>query len=400
MPDLPNNFFVSIICSNDALLETLEKQCGTDTSIYFYSFKDDFIHTRENYDKFRESRNPTEFNLNMSMRTRLPRIDDSEIYSGDVGIALFNMFFAVLCIASTLKLKLNRETPDYKKLHSFGLSPVMRFLLPFIDMIVLSFPAYIISLISSAALFSKIAPKNVQTYQTTTLISYFNPTPKIIFLSAAVFFSVIAVVAGILILLYVIRTPRVYHSFVKSSSAVYYRSKSLTIPYIFLRFRRNKAYCLFFIFIVCFPLFIGAMYGTAAANVTSHTGALYSDADILIEQDELTYGYNSTYDSIRDISILDGVEAVYSVEKTNASYTFIRGETVITAQLERLDEYTESQLSEYLTAGSLEDVLHDAAKIAADYTIKCIEATAEEENHWYGAKFEPVLGELIKALAE
>ena len=40
----------------------------------------------------------------------------------------------------------------------------------------------------------------------------------------------------------------------------------------------------------------------------------------------------------------------------------------------------------------------DSAKIAADYTVKCIEATREEENHWYGAKFEPVLGELINAL--
>ena len=43
---------------------------------------------------------------------------------------------------------------------------------------------------------------------------------------------------------------------------------------------------------------------------------------------------------------------------------------------------------------------YDAAKIAADYTVKCIKATAEEDNHWYGAKFEPVLGELIKALAD
>ncbi len=41
---------------------------------------------------------------------------------------------------------------------------------------------------------------------------------------------------------------------------------------------------------------------------------------------------------------------------------------------------------------------HEAAKIAADYTVKCIKATAEEDNHWYGAKFEPVLGELIEAL--
>lgn len=42
---------------------------------------------------------------------------------------------------------------------------------------------------------------------------------------------------------------------------------------------------------------------------------------------------------------------------------------------------------------------YTAAKIAADYTMACIEATAEEENHWYGAKFEPVLMKLIQALA-
>ena len=40
----------------------------------------------------------------------------------------------------------------------------------------------------------------------------------------------------------------------------------------------------------------------------------------------------------------------------------------------------------------------DAAKIAADYTVACIQATAKEENHWYGAAFEPVLPELIRAL--
>ena len=39
-----------------------------------------------------------------------------------------------------------------------------------------------------------------------------------------------------------------------------------------------------------------------------------------------------------------------------------------------------------------------ATKIAADYTMECIKATAEEENHWYGAKFEPVLMKLIQAL--
>ena len=41
---------------------------------------------------------------------------------------------------------------------------------------------------------------------------------------------------------------------------------------------------------------------------------------------------------------------------------------------------------------------YTAAGIAADYTVACIRATAEEENHWYGAKFEPVLSRLIDAL--
>ncbi len=39
-----------------------------------------------------------------------------------------------------------------------------------------------------------------------------------------------------------------------------------------------------------------------------------------------------------------------------------------------------------------------SAKIAADYTVECIKATAEENNHWYGAKFEPVLFKLIEML--
>lgn len=40
----------------------------------------------------------------------------------------------------------------------------------------------------------------------------------------------------------------------------------------------------------------------------------------------------------------------------------------------------------------------DAAKIAADYAVECIRATAKLDNHWYGAAFEPVIGKLIAAL--
>ena len=41
---------------------------------------------------------------------------------------------------------------------------------------------------------------------------------------------------------------------------------------------------------------------------------------------------------------------------------------------------------------------YDSARIAADYTVECIKATAGEPDHWYGAIFEPVLIQLIQAL--
>lgn len=41
---------------------------------------------------------------------------------------------------------------------------------------------------------------------------------------------------------------------------------------------------------------------------------------------------------------------------------------------------------------------YDAAAIAADYTVKCIENTVDDSNHWYGVKFEPVLPYYIEKL--
>ncbi len=40
----------------------------------------------------------------------------------------------------------------------------------------------------------------------------------------------------------------------------------------------------------------------------------------------------------------------------------------------------------------------DAAAIAADFVVACLKATAKQNGHWYGAVFEPVLGQLIQAL--
>jgi len=42
--------------------------------------------------------------------------------------------------------------------------------------------------------------------------------------------------------------------------------------------------------------------------------------------------------------------------------------------------------------------VYDAAAVAADFTLRCIETTRADESHWYGVKFEAVLPELIKRL--
>ena len=41
---------------------------------------------------------------------------------------------------------------------------------------------------------------------------------------------------------------------------------------------------------------------------------------------------------------------------------------------------------------------YESAKIAADYTVACIEATQDDPSHWYGARFETSLPKLITAL--
>ncbi len=42
--------------------------------------------------------------------------------------------------------------------------------------------------------------------------------------------------------------------------------------------------------------------------------------------------------------------------------------------------------------------IYDSARIAADYTVSCIEYTQDDPGHWYGVKFEPVLPKLISMI--
>ena len=41
---------------------------------------------------------------------------------------------------------------------------------------------------------------------------------------------------------------------------------------------------------------------------------------------------------------------------------------------------------------------YEAASVAAEYTLECIRVTAKQDNHWYGAAFEPAMPKLIELL--
>lgn len=58
------------------------------------------------------------------------------------------------------------------------------------------------------------------------------------------------------------------------------------------------------------------------------------------------------------------------------------------------DVYASSFVGAYMHGKTVPE----AARIAADYTLACIKNTLDDSDHWYGVKFEPLLGELIEAL--
>lgn len=58
------------------------------------------------------------------------------------------------------------------------------------------------------------------------------------------------------------------------------------------------------------------------------------------------------------------------------------------------DVYASAFVGAYLQGFSA----YEAAKLAADYTVLCIENTQGDDSHWYGVKFETAIPELISSL--
>ena len=123
------------------------------------------------------------------------------------------------------------------------------------------------------------------------------------------------------------------------------------------------------------------------------------------------YPYRETYDEAYITGLLDRLEAAgaKTVILTGVSYNDETTGVLVMENGERRyyahkryakgchgtgDVYASAFVGAYLRGKSS----YEAARIAADYTLRCIEVTRPDPTHWYGVKFETVLPELIAAL--
>ena len=121
--------------------------------------------------------------------------------------------------------------------------------------------------------------------------------------------------------------------------------------------------------------------------------------------------YKTEYDKEYIDSIIEKLKALGCKNIIFTGVSYEKGKTGITVAEENSYSYYEHELlpnschgtgdiyaSAFAGALIRGKTPYESAKIAADYCVECIKATAEEENHWYGAKFEPVLYKLIEML--
>ncbi len=160
----------------------------------------------------------------------------------------------------------------------------------------------------------------------------------------------------------------------------------------------------------------GNLYPAFDAEFVEAMKTLCSKADFVVpnitEAAFLTgLPYKTEYDRSYIDSLLEGLTALGSKNVILTGVSYRPGKTgVVVLENGEYAYYEHEKLSNSchgtgdIYASAFVGALmrgkgaYGAAKIAADYTVACIEATAQVENHWYGAAFEPVLGQLIDAL--
>ena len=161
----------------------------------------------------------------------------------------------------------------------------------------------------------------------------------------------------------------------------------------------------------------GQLYSIFNQDYVEAMKVLCGEADILVpnitEACFLTdEEYKETYDEGYICNLVEKLKALGAKTVVLTGVSYESGKTgVVVYENGRMEYYKHDKIAKgshgtgdiYASAfvGALmnDKSVYEAAKIAADYTVKCIINTQGDADHWYGAKFETALGDLMKMLA-
>ena len=161
----------------------------------------------------------------------------------------------------------------------------------------------------------------------------------------------------------------------------------------------------------------GQLYSIFNQDYVEAMKLLCGEADILVpnitEACFLTdEEYKETYDEGYIYNLVEKLKALGAKTVVLTGVSYESGKTgVIVYENGKMEYYKHDKIAKgshgtgdiYASAfvGALmnDKSVYEAAKIAADYTVKCIINTQGDADHWYGAKFETALGDLMKMLA-
>lgn len=161
----------------------------------------------------------------------------------------------------------------------------------------------------------------------------------------------------------------------------------------------------------------GQLYSIFNQDYVDAMKVLCGEADILVpnitEACFLTdEEYKETYDEGYICNLVEKLKALGAKTVVLTGVSYESGKTgVIVYENGKMEYYKHDKIAKgshgtgdiYASAfvGALmnDKSVYESAKIAADYTVKCIINTQGDADHWYGAKFETALGDLMKMLA-
>lgn len=161
----------------------------------------------------------------------------------------------------------------------------------------------------------------------------------------------------------------------------------------------------------------GQLYSIFNQDYVEAMKVLCGEADILVpnitEACFLTdEEYKETYDEGYICNLVEKLKALGAKTVVLTGVSYESGKTgVVVYENGKMEYYKHDKIAKgshgtgdiYASAfvGALmnDQSVYEAAKIAADYTVKCIINTQGDADHWYGAKFETALGDLMKMLA-